>query len=414
MKLTARQRKLRKESREFAQTVLREFSGTADNLPDAEARFLATRPAYEKLVSAGYLAKCIPEAVGGQSKGLLDTAVLVEELYREDASVALTLIGTILGLQPVVVGGSDTQRKQFLAPFLTETDAPLAGFCQSEPGGSANVAAPAPAEGVRTRAVRDGDGWVLDGRKKWVSSATGWDRKGADLLCVFARTDPDASPLESVSIIAVERPADGINGLVLERAIETPGHRAHLLPEFALQDVRVPAENLIGPEGGGFALSSASFSSANALIGVLGVALMRAAFEYTLAFARKEHRGGAVPIIEHQAVGYALADAKASMEAARSLSWRACAAFDTEHKAKDELAAYAKIFSSETTVRVITELLRVVGVDSYENDCPLNGLLHDALVLPVFAGGNLGVRRKWVHGLLQRPDYDSLSAADGS
>lgn len=420
MTLTARQRTVRTRAREFARTSLRGLDGTVGGLPTAEERFLATRPAYEQLVAEGFLAACIPEQAGGSSRGLLETAILTEELYRENTSVALTLIGTILGLQPVIVGGTDAQRTRFLAPFLTGTGAPLAGFCQSEPGGSANAASPAPGEGVRTRAVRVGDDWVLDGRKKWVSSATGWDRRGADLLCVFARTDPDAAPPESVSIIAVERAAggidgiDGIDGLVLERGIETPGHRAHFLPEFALEGVRVPAENLVGTQGGGFALSAASFSSANALVGVLGVALMRAALEYALEFARTERRGGTAPIIEHQAVGYALADAKTSLEAARSLSWRACAAFDDGHEAKDELAAHAKIFSSETTVRVLTELLRVVGVETYDGDCPLNGLLQDALVLPVFAGGNLGVRRRWVHGLLQRPEYDPLAAADGT
>jgi nitroalkane oxidase len=405
-----RQRQLRTESRAFAIDVLRGVGYATEHLATAEERFLATKPAYENLVSAGFLTKCIPEATGGESKGLLDIAILVEELYRENTSVALTLVGTILGLQPVIVGGTDAQRKQFLGPFLTGKGAPLAGFCQSEPGGSANVAAPAPAEGVRTRAVRDGDTWVINGRKKWVSSATGWDREGADLLCVVARTDPDTSPDKSVSIIAVEGPVDGI---ILERVIETPGHRAHLLPEFALRDVRVPADNVLGEEGSGFPLSAASFGSASALVGVLGVALMRAAFDYTVDFARTELRGGAVPIIEHQAVGYALADAKVSLEAARSLTWRACAAFDTKHAAKDELAACAKIFSSETTVRVITELMRVVGVDSYD-DCPLNRMLQDALVLPIFAGGNLGVRRRARHTLLQRPDYDPLRAADGS
>jgi butyryl-CoA dehydrogenase len=139
---------------------------------------------------------------------------------------------------------------------------------------------------------------------------------------------------------------------------------------------------------------------------------MRAAFDHTLRFARTEHRGGVVPIIAHQAVGYALADAKMSIEAVRSLTLRACWAVDTGHPAAGELANYSKIFGSETAVRVITDLMRVVGVDSYDDLDPLNGLLQDALVLPIFSGGNMGVRRRALHALFQSPDYDPSAAGD--
>ncbi|MGD9922722.1 MAG: acyl-CoA dehydrogenase family protein, partial [Pseudorhodoplanes sp.] len=114
--------------------------------------------------------------------------------------------------------------------------------------------------------------------------------------------------------------------------------------------------------------------------------------------------------IEHQAVGYALADAKTSIEAARYLSWRACHAVDTQSPAADELAIQAKIYGSETAVRVITDLMRVVGVDSYDREVPLGRLLQDALALPIFDGGNMGVRRRQLHTMLKSPDYDPLAA----
>jgi butyryl-CoA dehydrogenase len=330
-------------------------------------------------------------------------------LYCENPSVALTLLATVLGLQPVVVGGTPEQRKRMLAPFLETTGAPVAAFCSTEPGGSANPASPPPGEGVRTRAVRADGQWVINGRKKWVSSATGWQRDVADLLCVVCRTDPDAPAERGISIIAVEKP---VSGVVLDRVIESPGYRSHLLPEFSFHDLAAPEENLLGEEGGGLRLAGASFTGAAALIGMLGVALMRAAFDHTLRFARTEHRGGVVPIIAHQAVGYALADAKMSIEAVRSLTLRACWAVDTGHPAAGELANYSKIFGSETAVRVITDLMRVVGVDSYDDLDPLNGLLQDALVLPIFSGGNMGVRRRALHALFQSPDYDPSAAGD--
>jgi butyryl-CoA dehydrogenase len=172
-----------------------------------------------------------------------------------------------------------------------------------------------------------------------------------------------------------------------------------------------PRHNLIGQEGSGLMLTAASFTGTAALVGILGAALMRAAFEFALQFTRTERRGGIHPIIEHQAVGYALADAKMAIESVRYLSWRACHAVDTQSPAADELAIQAKIYGSETAVRVITDLMRVVGTDSYDHEIPLGGLLQDALALPIFDGGNMGIRRRQLHTMLKRPDYDPLLAS---
>jgi alkylation response protein AidB-like acyl-CoA dehydrogenase len=405
--LTPQQRELQLESRRFATEVLA-GARAAELLPTAEERFLATRPVYEAMVVGGFLRKCIPQPAGGENAGLIDMAIMAEEFYSVNASVTLTMLGTVLGLLPILLGGTPEQCGRMLAPFLKKSGTPLAGFCSSEPGGSANAASPPPGEGVRTFAKLHGDRWVINGRKKWVSSATGWDRKGADILCVVCRTAPDAPPEKAISIIAVERPASGI---VFERAIESVGHRAHLMPQFGFENVSAPRHNLLGEEGGGLALTAASFTGTAALVGIFGVALMRAAFDFALHFARTERRGGVHPIIEHQAVGYALADAKMTIEATRYLSWRACHAVDTQSPAADELAIQAKIYGSETAVRVITDLMRVVGIDSYDHEAPLGRLLQDALALPIFDGGNIGVRRRQLHNMLKRPDYEPLLAS---
>ena len=406
--LSPQQRELQIASRKFAKDVLAGVANTAEKLATPEERFLATKPVYEAMVAAGYLRKCIPAPAGGENSGLVDLAIMSEEFYCVNASVTLTMLGTVLGIFPVLLGGTPEQCGRLLAPFLKTSGAPLAGFCSSEPGGSANAASPPPGEGVRTTAKLRGDSWIINGRKKWVSSATGWDRKGADVLCVVCRTDAEAPPDKAISVIAVERPAHGI---VFERAIDSVGHRAHLTPQFGFEDVAAPRHNLLGQEGGGLALSAASFTGTAALVGILGVALMRAAFEFALHFARTERRGGIFPIIEHQAVGYALVDAKMAIESARYLSWRACHAVDTQSPAADELAIQAKIYGSETAVRVITDLMRVVGIDSYDHELPLGRLLQDALALPIFDGGNMGVRRRQLHTMLKRPEYDPLLAS---
>jgi len=357
------------------------------------------------MIAAGFLRKCIPFSAGGENAGLTDTAIMVEELYAVNASVTLTLIGTVLGLLPLLIGGTEEQRSRLLPPFLKQAGAPLAGFCATEPGGSANAASPPPGEGVRATATLRGDRWIIEGRKSWVSSATGWDRKGADILSVLCRTDPDAPPEQGISVLVVERPA---SGLVFERAIDSVGHRAHLLPQFNLKGVSVSRDNVLGSLGGGLALTAACFTGAAALVGIFAVALMRAAFEFTLGFARNERRGGIHTIIEHQAVGYALADAKMAIEATRCFCWRACQAVDVQSPGAQELAIEAKVHGSEAAVRVLTDLMRVVGVESYDHALPLGRLLQDALALPLFGGGNIGVRRRQLHAIMKRPEYDPL------
>jgi nitroalkane oxidase len=398
--LTPRQRDIQRQSREFARDVIA-AANSAELLPDAEERFLATRPIYEAIVAAGYLRKCIPAQAGGESAGVVELAILAEEFYSVNGSVSLTLIGTLLGLFPILLGGTDEQRHRLLAPFLNSRGAPLAAFCATEPGGSANAASPPPGDGVRTTATLEGDRWIIRGRKNWISSASGWDRKGADLLCVVCRTGVPDPPDRSVSIIAVERPE---TGFAFENAIDAVGHRAHLLPKVRFDDAAVPQANLVGEEGGGFALTAASFTGAAALVGIFAVALMRAAFDFTLHFARTEQRGGTHAIIAHQAVGFALADAKIMIEATRCLTWRACHAVDEKLPAADQLAIQAKIFGSEAAVRVIADLMRIVGVDSYDHGSPLARLLQDALALPIFGGGNIGVRRRQLHAILKRSD----------
>jgi alkylation response protein AidB-like acyl-CoA dehydrogenase len=408
--LSREQRQLQLDCRKFAQQVLADAT-KFEALATPEERFLATKPTYEAMVAAGYLRKIIPIPAGGDCAGFMDMAILAEEFYSVNSSISLTMMGTVLGLLPILLGGTPDQSKRLLAPFLKKSGAPLAGFCFSEPGGSANADCPPPGEGVRTTAKLVGENWRINGRKKWVSSATGWDRSGADVLTVVCKTSAASPQNAGISIIAVEAPSAGIK---FERAIESVGHRAHLLPQWSFQDASAPRDNLLGKEGDGLALAMGAFTGTAALVGIFGVALMRAAFDFSLKFAKVEKRGGVSPIIDHQAVGYALADAKTAIEVTRSLVWRACHALDVQSPAAQELAVQAKIFGSETAVRVIIELMRVIGIDSYDHEAPLGRLLQDALVLPLFDGGNMGVRRRQLHTMLMRPEYDALTASAGN
>jgi butyryl-CoA dehydrogenase len=400
--LSPEQITLQRNAREFAHDHLRGVASVAGHLPTAAERFLATRPMYQEVVRAGFMRRLIPQPYGGEGTGLMDMAIVAEEFHSVDPNVSLTLLANLLGLMPVFLGGTAEQIDRLVQPFLETEGTPIASLCNTEPGGSANYGAPAPAAGVRTSARLEGDEWVINGEKKWMNGA-GWDGNGADLLCVVCRTDPDAPPTSAISLIAVEKPAQGFELIEL---LETLGNRAHPAPHFRLEDVRAPKDNVIGPLGQGKDIIDASFTSTAALVGILGVALMRAAFEFALEFSRTEKRGGLKPIIEHQAVGYALADAKATLEASRTLGWSACNAMDRESPGAAELALHSKIFGSEASVQVITKLMGVVGVDSYGHDLPLASLLQDAMVLPLFDGGNMGVRRRQMHEVMMQSNYD--------
>jgi alkylation response protein AidB-like acyl-CoA dehydrogenase len=191
------------------------------------------------------------------------------------------------------------------------------------------------------------------------------------------------------------------------------GHRGVDTPRVDFEGVRVPADHLIGVPGQGVQIVSTAFSWTAALIGAACVGVMRAAFEYALDFATSERRLGTGPVIEHQNVGFMLADVKMRIEAARYLTWKACHYFDQTRGRGQELAVMTKVYCSELAVQVVYDAMRVVGVQSYTPQTPLERLMRNAMVFPLYDGGNMGVRRRQLHGMLRQPGYHSMLGARG-
>jgi alkylation response protein AidB-like acyl-CoA dehydrogenase len=213
-----------------------------------------------------------------------------------------------------------------------------------------------------------------------------------------------------VSLIVAER--EHLAGRIqVEHLYDLPALRGCLTARIRLNDVRVPKANLLGSEGQGVQLTRNAFIGSGASIGTFSVAAMRQAFDVAYRFALTERRGGAVPIIEHQAVADVLADAKARIEATRLLSWRALDAALSGDPHGLEWALHAKVFGSEAAVEVINDLIRVVGVSAYDNDFPLKRYLDEALAYPVIEGSNLGVRRRQMQALLTAGGYNPLAAS---
>ena len=402
--LSPEQVQLVQVAREFAETNLRELAEAVHAEPDPLRRALLARPVFEKAVAAGFLKGLIPPPFGGTAAGGVEAALLIEEWAAHSPDFVISLAGPLLALAPVYQAGTPDQQRRFVAPFLADAGAPTAALAYSEPEGSANFDAPAPAAGIRTTAVPDGDHLVVNGRKAWASHLPGWDGDGPDVMTIVCRTPG------GISLVVAER--EQLAGHIeVEEYYDLPGLRGCLTARVRLVDVRVPKANLLGREGDGPALTRAAFVASGASIATFAVAAMRRAFDVALRFAVAETRGGPVPIIDHQSVGDALADAKSGIETVRLLGWRALDAALSGRPSALEWALHAKVLGSETAVEVINDLIQVVGVSAYDTDFPLLRHLNDALAYPVIEGSNIGVRRRQVQALFTTDGYDPLAAS---
>lgn len=402
--LSPEQEQLKHGARRFAEANLRGLADAVRAEPDPLRRVGLARPVFEKAVEAGFLKGFIPVPFGGAASSGVDAAILIEEWAAHSPDFVISMAGPLIALAPVYEVGTPEQIARFVAPFLVDHGAPVAAMAYSEPGGSANFDAPAPAEGTRTTAVPDGDHWVVNGRKAWASHLPGWDGDGPDVMTIVCRTPG------GVSLVVAER--EHLAGHVeVEHVYDLPGLAGCLTARVTLRDVRVPRANLLGAEGQGVALTRNAFVGSGASIGTFAVAAMRQAFDVAYRFAVAEKRGGAVPIIDHQAVSDVLADAKSRIEAVRLLSWRALDAALSQHPSALEWALHAKVFGSATGVAVITDLMNVVGVTAYDRNFPLLRHLDEALAYPVIEGSNVGVRRRQMQELFRGEGYDPLSAS---
>ena len=410
---TDSQRELQKNAREFAEGVLRPVSARIDRAADGWEAFLAGREAYREMAHAGFTKSFIPVEYGGAGFSMLDFALAAEELARVDVNVPTTLLGSGLGLQPVIQYGTPEQKERFLRPFAEDAEGDLlASYAFTDVAGGANFDSPDPGGGIQTLARRDGDQWVISGQKHYTTNGTGWDKKGCHLYTVVCRTDPEAGADDALAVIAVP---GGTPGISVADVYDKIGHRGVVTPRIDFDEVRVPAANLIGEPGkAGKRIVAGAFSWTAALIGAACVGTMRAAFEYALDFARTEKRLGTVPVIDHQNVGFMLADIKMRLEACRYLTWKACHDFERTGGRAQELAVMTKVYCSEAAVTTVYDCMRVVGIASYAKGLtPLERIMRDAMVFPLYDGGNQGVRRRQLHEMFRQPGYDSMLSARG-
>ncbi|KAK4442527.1 acyl-CoA dehydrogenase/oxidase [Podospora aff. communis PSN243] len=412
----------------FAQHVLKPARTEYIQHAKHTDRFQATRPAYAAAVQGGLLKGQVSPARGGSGGTLVEAAIMVEECYAVEPSAALTIFATGLGLTPLNMAAGP-QHQEFLTPFLSGQGSPLASLVFSEPGGVANALEKG-APGFQTTAHRDGDEWVINGEKMWATNCAGWDFGGCDLACVVCRDTTEApdnnnskknsdDPKDRVMIILVTRadldrnPAGSFEVL---RHVSMPGHTSVSGPHVRYNKVRVPAKNVLCPPGQGAQVALAAFDASAVLVGAMGVGLMRAAFDAALAFGRRDSRNGAVPLLERQAFADLVSAIKMRAEACRALTWKAAHAMEHgpgDYDARRELALAAKVYCSEAAVQACHDAISAVGITAYDTSQPFAELLNNAMVLPIFDGGNVGIRRRHMQQLMQSPTYDAWAATYG-
>ncbi|KAI1121827.1 acyl-CoA dehydrogenase [Nemania abortiva] len=405
----------------FAKNVLSKARPTYMAYTSHSERFQATEPTYAAAVAGGLIKGQLSPSVGGSAGSLVEAAILVEEFYAVEPSAALTIFATGLGLTPFNLL-RNPEKNEFLAPFLSGTRAPLASLVFSEPGGVANWLEKG-GKGLSTTARKEGDEWVLNGEKIWATNSAGWDFKGADLACVVCRDvshstgqDKDADPSDSIMILLVTREdldRNGPGAFEVIRQFETMGHTSVSGPHIKYTNVRVPSKNVLCKPGEGAAIVNGSFDCSAVLVGAMSVGIMRAAFDAALAFAKGHDCGGAVPLLERQAVADLLSGIKMQTEACRALTWKAAHAMENgpgDYNARRELALATKVYCSDNAVKAVTDAINAVGITAYDATQPFAELLANVTVLPIFDGGNVGIRRRHLQKLMLDPAYDPWAA----
>jgi alkylation response protein AidB-like acyl-CoA dehydrogenase len=347
---------LRKTVRDFAEKELAPHSREWDEKQEFP------REIFAKLGGLGLAGVCWPEEYGGSGLSTLDWAIVMEELARVDAGVALSLAAHHgLCSAHIHLAGSEEQKRRFLSPLARGEKVGCWGL--TEPGSGSD------AGGMRTTAVREGGHWVLNGSKNFITNG-----RVADTAVVMAVTDRAAGK-KGISAIVVER---GTPGFRAGKKEDKLGVRSSDTSELVFEDCRVPAGNLIGREGMGFVDTLKILDKGRVGIAAFSVGIAQAALEASMRYARERKQFGH-PIADFQAIQFKVAEMATKTEAARLLTWRAAAMADAgkPHTAESSMA---KLFASEAAVEIALEAIQVHGGYGYVRDYPVERYLRDAKI----------------------------------
>ena len=363
LSLTDEQKALQELARDFAQKEIAPRAAQWDRT--GEYPFEQLKQAHK----LGLLNLTIEDAYGGGGLGWLEACIVGEELAAADAGFATAANANELALTPLHLAATPEQKQKFITPIARE--AGYAAFCVTEPGAGSDVAA------MRMRAEKRGNEYILNGTKHFITNGN-----VAQLYTVFALTDPEKKH-RGMSCFAVAADSPGITH---QHMGEKMGHRASDTAEIVFENVRVPAENLIGGEGNGFKIAMETFDRTRVGIGAAGVGVARAALEASIKFMKERQQFGQ-PIANFQGLQFMLADMAIKIETARLAVYHAAWLVDN-NKAYAFASAIAKAYGSDVAMQVTTDAVQLHGGYGYYADYKVEKYMRDAKLLQIYEGTN--------------------------
>ena len=361
--LTDEQLALQATARRFARNEIAPIAAHHDQTGEFPIEVM--RKAFE----LGLSSSSVPAAYGGVGLSVFDAVLAVEELAWGCAGMGTSIMCNDLGLTPIVVGGSEAQKKEWLG-YLTQSFR-MVSFCLSEPGAGSDVA------GLQLLAEKDGDHYVLNGTKCWITNGG-----VADLYTVFATLDR-GSRHKGVCAFVMLRDTPGIS---VGKKEDKMGQRASDTRVIHFDNVRVPAAQRLGEEGEGFRIAMRTLDTTRPSIGSLAVGIARRALEESVAYA-KERKAFGFPIAGFQAVQFMLADMAKDIEAARLLTYQSAWMIDQGQRASKH-SSFAKCFATDMAMRVTTDAVQVFGGNGYTKEYPVEKLMRDAKLMQIYEGTN--------------------------
>lgn len=336
---------------------------------DEEARF--PHEAAEALLASDFHAPHVPEEYGGAGADALATVIVIEEVARACASSSLIPAVNKLGSLPVQIAGSEELKKTYLSRLASGEGG--FSYCLSEPDAGSD------AGGMKTRAVRDGDEWVLDGVKRWITNAG-----ESEFYTVMAVTDPEKKTRGGISAFVVEKSDEGVSFGAPEKKLGIKGSPTR---EVYLDNVRIPADRMIGEEGSGFATAMKTLDHTRITIAAQAVGVAQGALDYALSYAKERQQFGK-PIADFQGLQFMLADMGMKVEAARQMTY---AAAGRSERGDDDLTffgAAAKCFASDVAMQVTVDAVQVLGGYGFTRDYPVERMMRDAKITQIYEGTN--------------------------
>ena len=362
--LSEEQQMLQELAHEFATENVRPMAEHWDE--NSEFPMEAIEAAHE----LGLMNLHVPEAYGGMGMGTMDEVIVQEEFAWGDPGFATAAYSNGLTAAPIITGGTEEQKVKYLGRL---TEAPrIAAYAVTEPGAGSDVAS------IQTTAVKDGDDYILNGSKMWITGAG-----KADWFFVLAYTDKSAG-YKGMSAFIVD--ADS-NGLTLGKKETNMGQRASDTRSINFEDVRVPAANLVGGvEGKGWFNAMIAFDLSRPNIAAHATGISRAAFEHALQYSDERETFGK-KLHQHQAIQFMLADMKTKIEASRALTWKT--AWESDNGIRNtESAAHAKRFAADTAMEVTTDAVQIFGGYGYSEEYPVARLMRAAKVMQIYEGSS--------------------------